>query len=150
MTEIENARAALAGVSESEARLADRMRWPLWRHAAPGAVIDLILFGQTLDSEKSMLLSTGVLLAVVVLRRSDMMRDGMFVSGMRRGRTAWIGLLLAALAVAALFAVRRAIPGPQTQQPAFWVLLAAMGIAATALSLVWERIYRAELRGSAR
>jgi heme/copper-type cytochrome/quinol oxidase subunit 2 len=57
---------------------------------------------------------------------------------------------LLALAVAACLYVNLGMAAPQREQPEFWVLLAAMVVATTALSYVWQFVYARELQGETR
>jgi hypothetical protein len=52
--------------------------------------------------------------------------------------------------VTACLYVNLGMAEPQREQPEFWVLLAAMVVATTALSYVWQLVYARELRGETR
>lgn len=147
MTEIDEARAAMAEVRATEQRLSQRMQWPFWRHLAAGLGIGVLMLGQTLGSGPSILASFGVVLFAVYLKNRDKQRDGMFVNSLTPSRAAWISYTLVAVAVAACLYVRIGMNEPQREQPLFWVLLAIMIGATTALSYVWQLVYVRELRG---
>ena len=149
-SEIENARAALAGVRTSETRLSDRTRWPFWRHAAVGIAVGALMFGQTLDGVTSIMISFGIILLALFLRNDDKKRHGMFVSGLRPGKTAWIAMTLIVLIAAGCAYVRLGMEKPQIETPEFWLLTAIMIVLTTALSYLWQRVYQSELRGDER
>lgn len=148
MTDANDARAALAGIHASEARLAEHLKWPIWRHAAVGVLMGVLLLGQTIGNGGSTVVSVFVVIMALLIKRGDKKRDGVWVSGLHRGRTVWIGALLLLLALAAVIYVRAGIGKPQFEQPVFWLVLVATVVGSSALSLVWQRVFRAELRGT--
>lgn len=148
--EVEGAKAVLDSVQASEERLSNQMLWPFWRHAAVGGLIAALMVGQALGHTVSIMTSAAAILGVLAIKHSDKRRHGMFVSGLRKGPTAWVTGLSMLLAVAGVVIVRTGIPAPQTAQPIFWVLVFAIAAATTALSYLWQYIYRNELRGGAR
>lgn len=150
MTEIDEARAAMAEIRATEQRLSQRMQWPFWRHLAAGLAMGVLMLGQTLGSGLSIFTSFGVVLFALYLKNHDRKRYGMFVSGWAPGRTMWISFALLALAVAACLYVRMGMAEPQREQPVFWVLLAAIIAGTTAASYLWQLVYSRELRGDAR
>ena len=150
MTEVDEARAAMAEIRATEQRLSQRVAWPFWRHLAVGLSMGALMIGQTLGSGASIFVSFGVVLLALYLKNHDKRRDGMFVSGWAPGRTLWISFALLALAVTACLYVNLGMAEPQREQPEFWVLLAAMVVATTALSYVWQLVYARELRGETR
>lgn len=150
MTEIDKARAAMADIRATEQRLSQRMHWPFWRHLAVGSAMGVLMFGQTLGSGASVLVSFGVVLFALYLKNHDKQRDGMFVSGWAPGRTLWVSFTLLALAVTACLYVNLGMAEPQREQPQFWMLLAAVVVATTALSYVWQLVYVRELQGEKR
>lgn len=150
MTDIDEARAAMAEIRATEQRLSARMQWPFWRHLAAGLCFGVLIFAQTLEGGLSVIASFSVVLFALLIKNSDKKRQGMFVSGFSGGRASWVSLGLIALGVAACLYVRIGMNEPQREQPLFWVLLAAMIIATTALSYLWQRVYQRELRGDGR
>ena len=149
MTDIDEARAAMADIRATEQRLAQRMVWPFWRHLAVGLAMGALMIGQTLGNRASILASLGVIVLALVLRNHDLRRYGMFVNGWMRGRTLWISFALFALAVAACLYVRLGIAAPQREAPLFWVLLVVTVAGTTAASYLWQVVYRRELEGEA-
>jgi hypothetical protein len=147
MTDIDEARAAMAEIRATEQRLSQRMQWPFWRHLAAGVAMGVLMFGQTLGSGPSIFASFGVVLFALYLKNHDRKRYGMFVSGWAPGRTQLVSYALLALAVAACLYVRLGMAEPQREQPLFWVLLAATVAGTTALSYLWQHMYQQQLRG---
>lgn len=149
MTNIDQARAAMAGVHAAEHRLAQRMHWPFWRHLVVGLAIGALMIGQTLESGASIFISAGVIILALWLRNDDKKRHGMFVNGWSRGPTLWVSGALLVAVVAAVFYVDRGIAEPQREQPVFWALLVAVTLGGTAASYLWQAIYQRYLRGGA-
>jgi len=69
----------------------------------------------------------------------------MFVSGYQRGRTIWVILANAAVFIAALVAMNSWVENG-VSDPLFWVLTGTVFLVSTALSYIWEVVYRADLR----
>lgn len=149
MTDIDEARAAMAGIRAAEQRLAQRMAWPFWRHLVVGLAMGVLMLGQTLEGGASGLVSLSVMGFVLWLRNDDKKRYGMFVNGWSRGPTLWVSAALMVLAVGACLYVNIGMAEPQREQPAFWMLLAATVAGTTAASYLWQYIYQRDLRGNA-
>lgn len=142
MTEAEQARAAIAAMNTASARLAARTRWPLWRHAAVGVMMGLLIAAQAFGSPVRIAADAAVIVAALVLVRRDRTVDGMFVNGWRKGRTLAVTLLMIAGVLGALIMVRRLAPFDP-------VVLAGIALAVmiwtTALSYLWQAVYQREL-----
>lgn len=147
MTQIDEARAAMADIRATEQRLSQRMQWPFWRHLLPGMAFGALMFGQTLDHAASILIAFGVTIAGVLIMNRDRERDGLFVSGFAGNRARWVSIVLLVMAVGGILYVRYGIAAPQAQQPVFWVLLAVTVAGGTAFSYLWQHVYQRELRG---
>lgn len=136
--------ASLEAMQQTRDKLADRMQWPLWRHAATGVLLAVVLFGIALPGGKGALVNVLVLVAAVAIMAHDKKTHGMFVSGYQRGRTGWVIAALIGLWLAALVATL-AMEAPLAN-PLFWAIEASLFVAGTALSVLWGRVYRADLR----
>jgi len=95
--------AALKTVTETNERLAQKMHWPLWRHAAVGALFCVLLLGISLPGSIGGVINVAMIGVVFLLIRDDKRRHGMWVSGYQKGRTGWVmaalvGLVLACIA----------------------------------------------------
>ena len=140
-----DAHASLEAIRQTEDRLAGRMRWPLWRHAALGVFLALLLLGIALPFSWQIpitLLALGLIFLVI---RSDKKRHGMFVSGYQRGRTGWVVAAIVALFIAMLLLANTLVTDP-LDSALFWAIETVLLAGSTALSLVWEKVYRADLK----
>ena len=138
------AAAALAEVGRTERRLAERARWPFYRHAMFGLIEGLIVAAaaQPLQLAGPMTVAALALLPVCVM--DDRRRHGMFVSGWQAGATLPLTILLTLFIIAMLVASLVVRDGESAQSLGylFGFVTCAVG---TAASLRWEKIYRARL-----
>lgn len=139
------AQSALDAVKNTDRLMAERMTWPLWRHAIFGAMMALILLAIVMPFGAQLPILALVLLLTFLVVRDDKKRHGMFVSGYQKGRTGWVLALQFALFIAALVATEMWIEQPLAS-PLFWAIAAALLIGSTMLSLLWEKIYQEDLR----
>ena len=139
------AQSALDAVKNTDRLMADRMSWPLWRHAVVGVLMVLLLLGITLPIGQQLPIMGLVLVLVFLVIRDDKKRHGMFVSGYQKGRTGWVLAVQFALFVAAFLATN-AWADNAPASPLFWTLAAILLVGSTALSWVWEKVYRADLK----
>ncbi len=145
MSKTEDPRTALAALEATNDRLAQRMSWPLWRHVAGGLLMSLIVAGAGLPRDIAFIVFFVAMVLIVVIVRDDKKRHGMFVSGYQRGRTKWIVAIMIALTLAALIVIRTQVDGG-AGSPWFWATLAILFCSITMLSLLWERVYRDDIR----
>jgi uncharacterized membrane protein YhhN len=148
VSEIDEARAAMAEIRATEQRLSERMQWPFWRHLAAGLGIGVLMIAATFESGQTVIVSFGVVLFAIYLKNRDKKRHGMFVSGLTKGRARWITFAVIAFGVAACLYVNLGVAEPQREQPVFWVLLTVTVAATTALSYLWQRVNQRELQGN--
>lgn len=137
--------ASLDVVRETREKLADKMYWPFWRHAATGVFLAIILLGRALPDEYGLPVTLLCLLPILAIVAHDKKTHGMFVSGYQKGRTGWVIAAILALFLAAFFWVMLGMDDPLTD-PRFWALEAVVIVASTALSYLWAKVYRADLR----
>jgi hypothetical protein len=143
------AAAQLAALRADRERLAERVRPPWWYDPGLGVVVFLMLASLSLRGVgpwQFVSLAAGVLL-LGVLGWAYQRITGLWVSGLRRGRTrkviyVWFAVYSVVLALAGVaefaFGVRGAVA----------VGGAVLGAAITLLSRRWTRVYAAELRES--
>lgn len=145
-----DAAAARAQVDQTETKLAERARWPFYRHALFGLAEGLVVAGVAQPVVQAGTMTAVALALMVVCVAGDRRRDGMFVSGWRAGATRPLTILLT-LFVLAMAMASVSVRDGEAAQP-FGYLLGAIAFAVcTAASLRWEKIYRAELgRGAQR
>lgn len=137
--------ASLDAVRETREKMADKMYWPFWRHAATGAFLVVILLGQALPTEYGLIVTMLCVLPIFAIIAHDKRAHGMFVSGYQKGRTGWVIAAILALFFAAFFWVMFGMDDPLTD-PRFWALEAVMFVVSTALSYLWAKVYREDLR----
>lgn len=145
MSKINDSKAALAALDATNDRLANHMTWPMWRHMAGGMLMTVIIAAAALPPAfAAAAMITAMVLAIVIVR-DDKKRYGMFVSGYQRGRTGWIVAAIIVLALTALIVLLTQVRSG-AWDPVFWVTLAVMFAGTSVLSLVWERVYRKDIR----
>ena len=135
---------ALAALSETRRRVAQRAHWSLPRHMAAGALVGLLVASYALPSPAQFAALAAVLVATALLVAADRRRDGFFVNGYRAGRTRRIAFLFVGIAMVGLIA---GIAG-KLAYGLVWAPLVAGAVVAvlgTLASLAWERAYRADL-----
>lgn len=140
------AAAALAQVELTQARLARRAHWPLYRHAVFGLVEGMVVaaFAQPLAHAGALFVLAMTLLVVSV--RGDRRRDGMFVSGWQPGATRPLTIIIALFALAMALASVSVRDGTVVE-PLGYLLGVITFAVCTAASMRWERVYRANLSG---
>jgi hypothetical protein len=143
------AAAAIAQVDRTEARLAERARWPFHRHATFGLAEGLVVAGLAQPTAQAGAMIVMAMALLIVCVSQDRRRDGMFISGWQPGATRPLTMLvtLFVLTMAAASAMTRTGGGVE---PLAYVLGAITFVGCTAASLRWESIYRADLARRAR
>ena len=138
------AASALAQVNQTEAKLAQRARWPFHRHAMFGLAEGMIVAGLAQPTGQAGAMIVIAMALVIVCVSEDRRRDGMFVSGWQPGPTRPLTLLITlfVLAMAAASAMTRDGGG---SEPLGYLFGAITFVICTAASLRWEKIYRADL-----
>ncbi|MDG6077865.1 hypothetical protein E3U23_01455 [Erythrobacter litoralis] len=136
---------ALDSVRETDRALERRARWPLWRHAAFGALEALLLlaWGVPLAAMAAcIVIALGGLWWIVA---DDRRRYGMFVSGYS-SRAAlpatWLALAIVLSGLVALVLTG----GPNQWTPYVLPVVGTVFVGCTLASIWWEKLYRAELR----
>lgn len=148
MTEIDEARAAMAEIRATEQRLSQRIQWPFWRHPVAGLGVGVIMVAATFGSGPAVITSFTLSLLALAMKNWEKKRHGMYVSGLNEGRAKWIVYGLIALNVVACLYVLVGMAEPQREQPMFWMLLMVTVAATTGLSYLWQRVYLRELQGN--
>lgn len=148
MNETNDPRRALDALEAIDERLAQRMRWPLWRHMAAGLLMSLIVAAAGVPRNLAAAAFAAGLVLVLVVVRDDKKRHGMFVSGYQRGRTKWVVAAIFLTTLSAVLVVRTQL-SEGIADPLFWVVLAIVFSGTTMLSLLWERVYSDDIRRGA-
>src|SRR5580700_2631095 len=139
-------RLALEQAAVARAALADRARAPRWYHPALGLLVGGLVAAQAAPTAVSLAFLSIFCVGLVFLTQAYQRHTGMWISGMRKGRTRWVALATAALTLI-LMLVSIFL---QHGRGIGWAPLAAGVIAAvlvTAAGFVWEAAYRADLDG---
>lgn len=145
MANIENAQTALIALEITNGRLAERIRWPLWRHAAAGLLMTLIVGSMGLPRGLAIVILLVAIVLSIAIVRDDKKRYGMFVSGYQRGRAAWVTGAIIGLNLSALIFVRTFLDNA-VLNAMFWLAMAIVFLGNSMLSIAWERVYRHDVR----
>jgi len=138
------AREALGAMDGATRKFGESFDCPPWRHALFGAVMASLVLSVSLPQPWQAALYVLTMASLVLIVRSDRRRNGAFVNGWRRGRTLpfTILVMLFMIGMMVLSISGRHAPFPSPRVIIATVLALAGG---TAMSVVWQRIYRAEL-----
>jgi hypothetical protein len=139
-----DAATALKEVGRTEKKLAGHAQWPLYRHALFGLGEGLLIAGlaQPIAAGASMMAAGAALFGVCV--GDDRRRHGMFVSGWQPGATRPLTMMLF-LFVTLLAAASLMVRDGQSAQPLGYLLGIVAFVVCTGASLLWQKIYRAQL-----
>lgn len=143
-----DAQLALAAMQEAKDRLAESQYCPPWRHAAFGVLMGMFNAGVAVPMPYKGYLAIAAAVLGLTLIVSDRRRSGTFVNGYRRGRTLplTVGLLGATLVL--LFAQVHAHNAGLSALTSVAIVALVIGLGIYA-SVVWQRLYLAELRDQA-
>lgn len=139
------ARDALASIASAQSELAETQSFPLWRHAALGVVAALLIAANAVPQTFFAAPYVVAMAGVVWLVKYDRRRTGVFVNGWRWGRTLPISVILAALLIGLVFYARHTHANGHLSSEGLLAIAAAFALG-TAFSIIWQRIYIAELR----
>ena len=145
MMDRNEALSALDAVEETDRRMAKRMTWPLWRHAAFGAVEAIMVLAWGLPTAAMGACFVIAIAGLSWIVHDDKKRYGMFVSGYssRAARPA-IWLAVAIYLVGAALIILTGGPNEWT----IWVPVATAGVfvGETLASLWWQKLAQDGLR----
>jgi hypothetical protein len=135
---------ALAAITQANRQLAARAGWPLWRHAIAGLILGLIVASAGLPSGAMIAVLVLCLAVVPATLDNDRCRDGFSVSGYQAGRTRWVTLLVIAISIGTIWTVLH------VKNTYHWWAAPFLGgflifFVATFGSLLWQRVYQADL-----
>ena len=143
MTTPQEARAALAAKGHAEQQLARAAACPPWRHAIVGVVMGALVASPVLPLPLRFGVLVLVLLGIAAIVASDRRRTGMFINGYRRGKTLIVSAVLLVVLTGLYMASARAGLAGDDQTS---LLLAAVAcVAAITGSVIWQRVFIAEL-----
>lgn len=134
---------ALDAVKSAQRSIAAVSTAPLWRHAAFGVVMALLILSIAAGKPFWLLPWALSMIGVAALLWWDRRQTGMFVNGYRHGRTLPLTLALLVVTVALAFAAIRLNNHGEPQLALLTV--PATFLVALVASLWWERIFLREL-----
>ena len=142
----EEARAALAGATDAQMRLAAKMEsCPPWRHAAFGLTMAVIVGSASLPLTLQMAgLAVGTLMVAAIFIW-DRRRYGVFINGYRKGGTLPLTLVLLGVTMVLLISALHAREAGLSAPTKMAIAVAEFAFA-TATSVAWQRLYLRELR----
>lgn len=138
------ARTALASTSISNRKLADRARWPLWRHAAFGLLEAVLVIGWGLPTAGMFACIVLALAGVGWIVIDDRNRNGFFVSGWssKGAMPATITACIVFLGALALVVMSGSL---NEWTPIVPLAALIVFVGCTVSSVWWEKLYRKEL-----
>lgn len=142
--ERDDALSALNSIGDARAQLADALECPPWRHALFGAIMGLFVLAMAFETPLSMLLVGIATLAVALTAVNDRKRMGVFVNGYRWGGTLPVSLGLAAC-TALLMVAQIRLREDDSSLVLGVGLAGAEFVVATLASVLWQRLFRAEM-----
>jgi len=138
------ARSALASTNTSNRKLAERARWPLWRHAAFGLLEALLLIAWGLPTAAMAACIVVALAGLGWIVTDDRNRNGFFVSGWS-SKAAMPATISACIVFVGALALVLVTGGPNQWTPIVPVAALFTFVGCTLSSLWWEKRYRQEL-----
>lgn len=136
---------ALERVRQMDRQMAGQMTWPLWRHAAFGAVEALLLLGLALDLAGMAACLVIALGALAWIIHDDRQRYGVFISGYS-SRAARPAIFLAfAIFAAGVLAIM--LTGGMNQWSQWAPLIVGVVfVGETLASIWWQKLFHADLQ----
>ncbi|PHY17981.1 hypothetical protein [Caulobacter sp. BP25] len=145
MTREQDALRMLAEVEAANADMAERAKAPVWYHPALGLLIGGLIAVQGQPVPIMLAFYAAYIVGLVLLVRAYKRHTGLWISGYRAGRTRWVALGLAALAmVGGLISIWLVRERGLTLAPLVFGGLTAVIV--TIGGFVWEAAFRADLR----
>ena len=143
MTLQEEARVALDAKGQAERDLARITECPPWRHALVGVVMAALVASPVLPLPLRFGALVLILIGIFGIMFADRRRTGVFVNGYRRGKTLIVSIVMLVALVGLFSASSRAALAGDFNTPL--LLAAAAFVVTTVGSVIWQRIFVAEL-----
>ena len=143
--EREEAQAALEAVRNTDRQMAEKMSWPLWRHAAAGALQALFVITWATPMPFGALTMGLALAGIWLIGASDRKRHGMFVNGWSSKAARPAVLLAVAITLAGFVAIFFLGDGINRWTPFAPPVAGAVFVGVTLSSLWWQKLYQGEL-----
>ena len=135
---------ALGAIDGAQAALARAADCPPWRHAAFGGVMGLIIFSGGVEPPLSFALLAVSFVSIALIVISDRRRMGMFINGYRKGATRPLTFVMLGTMLVIAWAEFHAREAGLSMATRIGLALIAAAIA-TAMSVMWQRIFRREM-----
>ena len=139
------AREALDAVARSDRRMVGHTRWPLWRHAAFGAVQAMLVLAWGVPLPAMAALIMLAIGAMFWIMRDDRRRYGMFVDGWSSDAARPATLAGVAIFLLGLAAIIFLGEGPNRWSPVVGVVTIIVFAGSTLLSLWWQKLYHDDM-----
>jgi hypothetical protein len=139
-------RLALEQAAQARAALVERARAPRWYHPALGLLVGGLVAVQAAAPAVSIAFLALFFAGLALLIRAYQRHTGMWISGMRRGRTRWLAVATAAV----IMVLMLGSIWLRQERGLAWAPVAAGAIAAVLMTLAgfaWEAAYRTDLAG---
>ena len=140
--------ASLDAVRQTDRRIAERMQWPLWRHAAFGAVEALFVLGWGLPPAAMAACIVVAIAGMSWIVHDDRKRYGMFVSGYS-SRAARPAIFLAVAVFLVGLGTIVVTGGPNKWTPWVPIVTALVFVGETLASVWWQKLAKDALDRSA-
>ena len=138
--------ASLDAVSQTDRKMAQKMHWPFWRHALFGIAEGLLVIGLGANGAIGATAMGGGVACLLLLMYGDRQRDGMFVSGFKGKRTRPLMWAIMVLVIGSLALSMFVLKWEEGTNPQVVALGIGLAVILTGASILWQRLYRAELR----
>ena len=138
------AMSALGAIDGAQAALARAADCPPWRHAAFGAVMGTVIGSGGVEPPQSFALLGAAFVGIAAIVVSDRRRMGMFINGYRKGATRPLTFVMLGVMLVIVFAEIHAKEAGLAMATRVGLALIAAAIA-TAMSVMWQRIFRREM-----
>ncbi len=145
MTRDEDALRMLAEVEAANADLAERAKAPVWYHPALGLLMGGLVAVQAAPIPAKLAYYGVYVAGLVLLMRAYKRHTGMWINGYRAGRTRWVAVGLAGLAILCA-AIAVWLERERHLEAAPLVFGAIVAVLVTIGGFVWEAAFRADLR----
>ncbi|ANU07247.1 hypothetical protein A6F65_00937 [Paraurantiacibacter namhicola] len=141
----DEARSALDVARDTDRKMAQRLTWPLWRHALAGGLQALFVITFATPMPFAALLMAVALLGIFWIGANDRKRFGMFVSGWASEAARPSILAAIAITLAGFGAIMAVGEGINRWTPWAIPIALAVFVGVTLASLWWQKLYTQEL-----
>jgi hypothetical protein len=138
------AMSALGAIDGAQAALARAADCPPWRHAVFGGVMGVIILSGGIAPPLSFALLGIAFAGIAAIVVSDRRRMGMFINGYRKGATRPLTFVMLGVMLVLAFGEFHAREAGLSMMTRVALAVIAAAVA-TAMSVMWQRIFRREM-----